>query len=92
MLSALSGRASYGVTKGDIFINGANTTFSKWKKVVGFVPQEDVMVRLGSLTLVAFRFDCVSHSFLFYLCLSFLLFVDSVLSIRMFLFFSPSRF
>jgi hypothetical protein len=44
MLSALSGRASYGVTKGDIFINGSKTTFSKWKKVVGFVPQEDVMV------------------------------------------------
>jgi hypothetical protein len=51
MLSALSGRAGYGKTTGDIFVNRVKTSFSKWKKVVGFVPQEDIMV-FGFLFLI----------------------------------------
>jgi len=46
MLSVLSGRANYGHTSGHVYINGERSNISKYKKVVGFVPQEDVMIRI----------------------------------------------
>uniref|UniRef100_A0A6B2KXT8 ABC transporter domain-containing protein n=1 Tax=Arcella intermedia TaxID=1963864 RepID=A0A6B2KXT8_9EUKA len=46
MLSVLSGRASYGKTTGYVKINGKRSNISKFKKIVGFVPQEDIMIRV----------------------------------------------
>ena len=42
-LSTLSGKAYYGTTDGTVKINGAISSISDYKKVVGFVPQEDTM-------------------------------------------------
>lgn len=45
MLTTLAGRATYGTTVGTIEINGAPDSLLKYPKLVGFVPQEDVMHR-----------------------------------------------
>jgi ABC-type multidrug transport system fused ATPase/permease subunit len=44
-LSTLAGRATYGKTSGDILINGRRDSLTNYRKLVGFVPQEDVMMR-----------------------------------------------
>jgi ABC-type multidrug transport system ATPase subunit len=45
-LSTLAGKASYGVRSGAIFVNGdASVPLSRFQKITGFVPQEDVMHR-----------------------------------------------
>ena len=44
-LSTLSGKAYYGNQRGDIKINGKVEKIQKYKKIVGFVPQEDTMHR-----------------------------------------------
>lgn len=33
-------------TAGNIFLNGAKGDISRYDKLVGFVPQEDVMIRI----------------------------------------------
>jgi ABC-type multidrug transport system ATPase subunit len=46
-LSTLCGKASYGVTSGKLMINGVpDVPLSKFRRVMGFVPQEDVMHRV----------------------------------------------
>lgn len=45
MLTTLAGRATYGNTVGTIEINGVPDSLLKYPKLVGFVPQEDVMHR-----------------------------------------------
>eukprot|EP00929_Paragymnodinium_shiwhaense_P005191 TRINITY_DN10682_c0_g2_i4.p1 TRINITY_DN10682_c0_g2~~TRINITY_DN10682_c0_g2_i4.p1 ORF type:complete len:811 (+),score=158.86 TRINITY_DN10682_c0_g2_i4:100-2433(+) len=42
-MNVLCGKATYGTQRGDIFINGAPTQVSKFKRMVGFVPQDDVV-------------------------------------------------
>jgi len=44
-LSTLSGKAYYGITEGNVKINGSIAQISDYKQVVGFVPQEDTMHR-----------------------------------------------
>ncbi len=44
-MSTLAGRASYGRTLGQIMLNGSADSLLKYPKLVGFVPQEDVMHR-----------------------------------------------
>ena len=44
-LTTLAGKATYGKTVGSVFINGKADRISKFRDVVGFVPQEDVMLR-----------------------------------------------
>lgn len=44
-LSTLCGRATYGVQTGRVLINGREDSIHRYKKVVGFVPQEDIMHR-----------------------------------------------
>ncbi len=44
-LTTLAGRASYGTQEGHIMINGVEDSLLKYPKLVGFVPQEDVMHR-----------------------------------------------
>src|SRR5689334_9125976 len=44
-LTTLAGRAQYGETVGEIQINGKKDSLLKYPKLVGFVPQEDVMHR-----------------------------------------------
>jgi ABC-type multidrug transport system fused ATPase/permease subunit len=44
-MTTLAGRAYYGTTSGTILVNGEKTPLSRCKKLVGFVPQEDVMLR-----------------------------------------------
>lgn len=44
-MSTLAGRASYGRTLGQITLNGTVDSLLKYPKLVGFVPQEDVMHR-----------------------------------------------
>ena len=44
-LTALASRAYYGHTTGTIKMNGRVDSVAKYKKLVGFVPQEDVMLR-----------------------------------------------
>ena len=45
-LSTLAGKASYGVRSGTVFVNGdASVPLSRFQKITGFVPQEDVMHR-----------------------------------------------
>jgi ABC-type multidrug transport system ATPase subunit len=45
-LSTLSGKASYGVQTGEILINGKKEPLAKYRKITGFVPQEDIMHRM----------------------------------------------
>ena len=42
-LTTLAGKATYGRQTGVILINGNEVPLSKYSKLVGFVPQEDVM-------------------------------------------------
>lgn len=44
-LTTLAGRATYGKTIGKVEINGALDSLLKYPKLVGFVPQDDVMHR-----------------------------------------------
>eukprot|EP01125_Pyxidicula_operculata_P015123 TRINITY_DN5108_c0_g1_i1.p1 TRINITY_DN5108_c0_g1~~TRINITY_DN5108_c0_g1_i1.p1 ORF type:complete len:874 (-),score=87.48 TRINITY_DN5108_c0_g1_i1:150-2771(-) len=49
MMSVLSGRANYGKTSGSVFVNGKEQKISKFQRVVGFVPQEDIMIRIATV-------------------------------------------
>lgn len=40
----MSSRADYGTRKGEIFINGKPGDLGSYKKLIGFVPQEDVFI------------------------------------------------
>eukprot|EP00929_Paragymnodinium_shiwhaense_P005187 TRINITY_DN10682_c0_g1_i1.p1 TRINITY_DN10682_c0_g1~~TRINITY_DN10682_c0_g1_i1.p1 ORF type:complete len:809 (+),score=178.21 TRINITY_DN10682_c0_g1_i1:240-2429(+) len=42
-MNVLCGKATYGTQTGDIFVNGKPTQVSKFKSMVGFVPQDDVV-------------------------------------------------
>jgi ABC-type multidrug transport system ATPase subunit len=44
-LTTLAGRAVYGTELGTVLINGKQGSLDTWKKLVGFVPQDDVMHR-----------------------------------------------
>ncbi|PRP79390.1 abc transporter family protein [Planoprotostelium fungivorum] len=44
-LTTLSGRAEYGHMTGKIYLNGKIDSLKKYPKLVGFVPQEDIMHR-----------------------------------------------
>lgn len=46
-LTTLAGKASYGVVSGSVFINGEQgwLTDPRYKHLVGFVPQDDIMLR-----------------------------------------------
>jgi ABC-type multidrug transport system ATPase subunit len=43
LLNALCGRAFYGTTAGDIYVNGQETKIEDHKDAVGFVPQDDIV-------------------------------------------------
>ena len=45
LLNVLSGKATYGRTVGDIYLNGFKSDVSNYSAIVGFVPQDDVMIR-----------------------------------------------
>jgi ABC-type multidrug transport system ATPase subunit len=51
LFNVLSGRASYGTTSGDVFINGVKDDIARYNKVVGFVPQDDNTL-IGDLTVL----------------------------------------
>lgn len=56
LLSALSGKATYGTVTGEIWINGRQEELTKYKKLMGFVPQEAITYRtLTTLILVVLR-------------------------------------
>ena len=44
-MTTLAGKAYYGDQTGKVLINGVEESLSKYKRVVGFVPQEDIMMR-----------------------------------------------
>ncbi|KAL0482318.1 hypothetical protein AKO1_012987 [Acrasis kona] len=44
-MTTLVGRANYGTTTGTVFINNKIDSLSKYDRMVGFVPQEDIMLR-----------------------------------------------
>jgi ABC-type multidrug transport system ATPase subunit len=44
-MNTLAGRASYGATTGTVLINGARDTVHNYSAFVGFVPQDDIMLR-----------------------------------------------
>ncbi len=44
-LTTLAGRANYGKTVGTIFLNKRPDSLTNYRKLTGFVPQEDVMLR-----------------------------------------------
>jgi ABC-type multidrug transport system ATPase subunit len=44
-MNALSGRANYGTITGRILINGEENNIESISRVIGFVPQEDIMHR-----------------------------------------------
>lgn len=44
-VTTLSDRAFYGKRRGRIFVNGKEDSLSKHNRLVGFVPQEDIMTR-----------------------------------------------
>ena len=44
-MTTLAGKAYYGDQTGTVLINGVNESLSKYKRIVGFVPQEDIMMR-----------------------------------------------
>lgn len=43
LLNALCGRAFYGETRGDIFINGQRSSLEEHSHCIGFVPQDDIV-------------------------------------------------
>ncbi|KAJ6229696.1 abc transporter g family member 28 [Anaeramoeba flamelloides] len=44
-LNTLCGKASYGIPNGTVKLNGYEESITEYKKVIGFVPQEDIMMR-----------------------------------------------
>jgi ABC-type Mn2+/Zn2+ transport system ATPase subunit len=44
-LTCLAGRASYGVASGKVLVNGEEASVATFRKLVGFVTQEDIMSR-----------------------------------------------
>lgn len=44
-MTTLAGRALYGDEVGKVFLNGKIDSLKRYKKLVGFVPQEDIMHR-----------------------------------------------
>ena len=44
-VSALADKAPYGQRLGKVFINGVERSLSQYSSRVGFVPQEDIMLR-----------------------------------------------
>jgi ABC-type multidrug transport system ATPase subunit len=44
-LTTLAGKAYYGELTGHVYLNGKSRHISEFKKIVGFVPQEDIMLR-----------------------------------------------
>eukprot|EP01119_Soliformovum_irregulare_P018968 TRINITY_DN5922_c0_g1_i1.p1 TRINITY_DN5922_c0_g1~~TRINITY_DN5922_c0_g1_i1.p1 ORF type:complete len:966 (-),score=184.84 TRINITY_DN5922_c0_g1_i1:909-3488(-) len=44
-IHTLAGRAPYGKTTGHVYINGRLENIMSYSEVIGFVPQEDVMIR-----------------------------------------------
>jgi ABC-type multidrug transport system ATPase subunit len=44
-LTTLAGKAYYGALTGHVYLNGEPRSISEFKKIVGFVPQEDIMLR-----------------------------------------------
>jgi ABC-type multidrug transport system ATPase subunit len=53
-LTTLSGRALYGDQIGDIYINDVKDSLTKYKNLIGFVPQEDIMLRTMSVEDILF--------------------------------------
>ena len=49
-MTTLAGKAHYGTTTGVVLLNGKPESIRKYKKVVGFVPQEDIMHRTLSVS------------------------------------------
>ena len=45
LLNALAGRAYYARQDGEVYINGELSNLNKYRDLVGFVPQEDIMQR-----------------------------------------------
>jgi len=45
LISVLLGRATYGVTTGDVFVNGEPDSLQAHRSMIGFVPQDDIMLR-----------------------------------------------
>jgi ABC-type multidrug transport system fused ATPase/permease subunit len=45
LLTALAGRAYYGTMAGSVLINGRDEPLTLYRTVLGFVPQEDTMIR-----------------------------------------------
>ena len=45
LLNVLAGKATYGEMTGSILINGCRENVYSYSEFVGFVPQEDVMLR-----------------------------------------------
>ncbi|KAK9803611.1 hypothetical protein WJX72_004863 [[Myrmecia] bisecta] len=42
-IHALMGRASFGVTTGDVWVNERNIPLSRLRRILGFVPQDDIV-------------------------------------------------
>lgn len=53
-LTTISGRAFYGNRTGDIYLNGVKDDLTNYKNLVGFVPQEDVMIRTMTVEDILF--------------------------------------
>lgn len=45
-LTTLSGKVASGKVTGDVLINGQKKDIKDFKKDIGFVPQEDIMLRM----------------------------------------------
>ncbi len=43
LLNTLAGKAPYGMVTGEVLVNGRPDNLGRWRKVMGFVPQDDVM-------------------------------------------------
>lgn len=69
LLSAIAGKATGCATTGTILINGKQEPIRAYKKIIGFVPQDDIVH--GNLTVqenlwfnARCRYICYAHSFL----------------------------
>eukprot|EP01128_Nolandella_sp_AFSM9_P012538 TRINITY_DN9377_c0_g1_i1.p1 TRINITY_DN9377_c0_g1~~TRINITY_DN9377_c0_g1_i1.p1 ORF type:complete len:948 (+),score=159.26 TRINITY_DN9377_c0_g1_i1:34-2844(+) len=45
LLNVLTGKADYGVVSGAIYLNGTRTSLAHFRRSVGYVPQDDIMIR-----------------------------------------------
>lgn len=45
-ITTLCGKATYGNRTGKVFINGREDDLTRYRRVVGFVPQDDIMLRV----------------------------------------------